>query len=76
MDYQAYLRSDWWKRRRKRALVMAEFKCQVCNSPHQLEVHHRTYTNLGKEEDPDLTVLCGECHSLFHEHRRLHRGSS
>jgi predicted HNH restriction endonuclease len=31
-----------------------------------LDVHHNTYENYGDERSQDLTVLCGECHGMFH----------
>ena len=65
-DYQAYLRSDAWRRRREHALTWADHRCQVCNSPHDLVVHHRTYESIGHEDLADLTVLCSECHDIFH----------
>ncbi len=64
--YQEYLQSDFWKQKSDKAKERAGYKCQVCNSPDNLQTHHRTYTRLGFEKDEDLTVLCDGCHSLFH----------
>jgi replicative DNA helicase len=50
------------------ALSRAGHRCQVCNSPDKLDVHHRTYERVGQEQLDDLTVLCDRCHGLFHEH--------
>jgi hypothetical protein len=72
MPYDEYLRTDHWRWMRRRALVAADERCQLCNAPNALEVHHRTYDRRGRENDADLTVLCGECHAVFHEHRKLH----
>lgn len=66
MDYQTYLSSREWRSRREWALERANRRCQVCNGPDELEVHHRTYANLGAELPADLTVLCAGCHRLFH----------
>jgi len=72
MPYKEYLRTPHWKCRREEKLHAAGRRCQVCNrSSVPLEVHHRTYERLGEELDGDLTVLCRDCHSTFHEHRRL-----
>jgi len=64
--YEAYIASPEWQKRRKQALIRAGQRCQVCNAGGQLHVHHRTYTRFGREDASDLTVLCAECHRLFH----------
>ena len=69
MNYYSYLKSYDWQIKRERALKAAGYRCQVCNSEVNLEVHHRTYDNLGDEQPSDLTVLCHECHTLFSERR-------
>lgn len=67
MPYQDYLQTPEWQDTRKRALKRANFSCQLCNSNNQqLDVHHRTYENLGEEDNRDLIVLCRDCHSKFH----------
>lgn len=71
LTYARYLESDWWLHRRERALELAEHRCQVCNSPGPLEIHHRTYERLGHERDADLVVLCTNCHKLFHSDGRM-----
>jgi hypothetical protein len=68
---EVYLRSDHWRQMRQLALRDAEDRCAVCNSSHQLDVHHRTYERLGAERLTDLLVLCRKCHQVFHESRRL-----
>jgi 5-methylcytosine-specific restriction endonuclease McrA len=70
-DYESYLRTDAWRERREIALEWACHQCQVCNSPHDLVVHHRTYERIGHEDPADLTVLCSGCHDLFHAGGRI-----
>jgi len=71
MTYNEYLNSSTWRNIRVDALRGAEGKCQVCNSPDDLEVHHRRYPTLGTEQWPnDLTVLCSLCHSMYEEVNR------
>ena len=65
-EYARYLESPRWARKRKVALTQALGRCQVCNSRHELNVHHRTYERVGNERSDDLTVLCRLCHELFH----------
>ena len=70
-DGPAYLRSAKWKKKREQALERADHRCQVCNSPHELQVHHRTYEHWGNERLTDLTVLCRSCHCIFHGGGRI-----
>jgi len=67
MPYEDYLQTPEWQIRRFAKLWMVGHRCQVCNSPGPLEVHHRTYERRGNELPEDLTALCEDCHSLFHE---------
>lgn len=71
MPYAEYLKTEHWYFTRKLAIARARERCQVCNSPHRLEVHHRTYENRGEERPEDLIVLCDGCHSMFHETRQV-----
>ena len=74
VPYKEYLRTPHWKRRREDKLHAAGHRCQVCNRGSvPLEAHHRTYDRLGEELDGAPTVLCRDCHSTFHEHRRSGR---
>ena len=63
--YADYLRSPVWAAIRGCILTRARQRCQACNSPHALEVHHRRYGVWGHEDDDDLICLCAECHTLF-----------
>lgn len=65
MHYSEYIKSHEWKERAMAAIMRAGYRCQVCNSGNDLEVHHRTYENLGHELPGDLTVLCHQCHELY-----------
>jgi hypothetical protein len=66
-EYAQYLQTEHWSKVRHRALEYAERRCQVCYSPKQVEVHHRTYERIGHERPADLTVLCRECHAKHHD---------
>jgi len=66
MNYYDYIKSNEWKNKREWTLFLANYKCQICNSGEILNVHHRTYENLGMEKPGDLMVLCKGCHELFH----------
>ena len=65
-NYKEYLNSSKWKVVRRIALEFANYRCQVCNCTKKLQVHHRSYQNIGAETLSDVIVLCNSCHSLFH----------
>lgn len=71
MPYQNYLKTEHWLNFRKGALERASYKCQVCNSGSQLQVHHRTYRRRGEELPEDVIVLCDSCHDIFHQNGKL-----
>ena len=71
-EYLEYLDSSEWRAKRELALERAGHRCQVCNLATRLDVHHRTYENLGVEDVGDLTVLCRECHEAFHDRLARH----
>lgn len=64
--YLDYIASPVWKAKAFDARESARNKCQLCNSPYYLRVHHRTYDRLGREPQEDLITLCSNCHSKFH----------
>lgn len=67
-DYGEYMASKKWKRKRSKAIARAGHKCEHCHAENvTLEVHHKTYARLGREQPSDLVALCGPCHSLQHE---------
>lgn len=65
-EYHDYLATPGWRARRDKAVARAGGRCQLCNSAKRLNVHHRTYERLGREQASDLTVLCEKCHQHFH----------
>ena len=68
MTYKEYLSTPYWKLVSMLAKKKAGYKCQLCGSDYNLNVHHRTYEHKGTEilNMNDLIVLCQECHSKFH----------
>ena len=67
-NYTDYLQTDYWKAVANAVKERADYKCQICNSPHDLTAHHRTYENRGHELShlADLICLCRRCHDIFH----------
>jgi len=74
VDYEQYIHSEEWDRKRQWALTYWGYKCATCFTSNNLEVHHRTYERLGHELITDLIVLCDDCHGKFHE--TIHRAES
>ena len=71
--YFDYLESDAWRQIRLRELTRTGSRCEdcgLCLRPHELQVHHMTYENLGQERPGELVVVCGACHERRH-HGRL-----
>lgn len=75
MNYQDYISSREWREHSVRLaeLEASGFRCRLCNAGGEdilLEVHHRTYENLGNEQPGDLTALCRTCHRVVTDHLR------
>lgn len=68
MDYYDFLLTPYWKAISEKVRKNAGFKCQICNSSENLNVHHRTYYNHGDEihHMEDLTCICDNCHEKYH----------
>ena len=64
--YLEYLKSNEWKEKRLEVIKLYK-TCVLCNSNHSFHVHHRKYTNLGKEDlNKDVVLLCSKCHGNYH----------
>ena len=66
--YEQYLFSEAWQLKRREQFAKHP-ACEICTFAEAAEAHHRTYANLGNEQDGDLMSLCAECHRA--EHGRL-----
>jgi len=68
----AYYSTETWRKKRAEAFRIHGYKCAVCGSVKDLQVHHLRYRKNGKSifghEDPakDLRVLCKKCHPKGH----------
>src|SRR3990167_10700919 len=65
-DYQKYIHSKPWKRKRKEAFQHHGAYCRLCGRTDRLTVHHKTYERIGREEMRDLEILCKGCHDARH----------
>lgn len=66
-QYQQYLRTPHWRRVRIGYFKRHPKMCFVCTGTERIQLHHRTYENLGYEPFDDLVPLCLRCHQLVHE---------
>ena len=70
MNYFNKLHDIRWKKKRKKILKRDNFKCTVCESTKELEVHHTFYysdrPNPWEYPDKSLLTLCDECHLKYH----------
>jgi len=70
--YQNYLLSAHWRELRNR-IRLERVKCEGCNSIRDLNVHHGTYINVGKEKENELFLVCQDCHKGIHELHKVGR---
>ena len=58
------------KKARAKALARENYKCKICNSTKELELHHISYHVKGMElENNNLSwvvILCSKCHQKVH----------
>ena len=66
-DYDEYLKSDAWAKRRALVLTRAGGVCEGCGERSATEVHHLTYEHVSKEFLFELVALCEPCHDRLHE---------
>lgn len=73
-DYQAYLKSDEWKKLRQKIIDRVSEEsgcggiCEVCESDENLQVHHWKYPKDWNDDKTEYHVLlCGECHKEAHD---------
>jgi len=70
MPYKDFLDTVYWSIVRDYVRYKGNYKCSLCYSSENLQVHHRHYKTRGKEYK-DITdcliLLCRNCHSKFHD---------
>lgn len=66
MTYNEYIRSDAWQEKRE-AFRRSKLKKKCFCGERQVDLHHRSYKNLGNERLMDLVPLCRKHHILTHE---------
>jgi 5-methylcytosine-specific restriction endonuclease McrA len=74
IGYKKYIDSKEWKRKKKFAIQLADYKCEFCEKTGYLEVHHSNYNCLYHERFDDVYVLCKQCHLDEDEMRKFLAG--
>lgn len=69
LPYKSFLQTPYWKTVASRVRANGQYRCALCGSKEQLNVHHKTYEHHGEEAHylGDLILLCQNCHERFHE---------
>jgi 5-methylcytosine-specific restriction endonuclease McrA len=74
LSYEQYLATAGWRERRGAAIDRANGRCENCDDhlhAGRTDVHHLTYTSMGREPPEHLMVLCRDCHEVHHGYRSL-----
>lgn len=69
VNYDTYIRSPEWRRKRNSKLHSVGWRCEICgvnNRQSKLEVHHIIYDTIPHESWNDLLAVCRECHQREH----------
>lgn len=69
-NYRTDLLTKSWREKRLTILKRDNYKCTVCESKHNLQVHHSYYFSKylqpWKYPDNSLLTLCERCHNEYH----------
>lgn len=63
--------SQEWKDVREQRKQIDDYKCVMCGSESNLQVHHQHYGNIGHEYMDDLITVCYECHRKIHHYKEF-----
>ena len=72
-QYNTYLQSESWKKKREKVLDRDGGRCQACLDADAEQVHHLNYKDLGNELLFDLVAVCTPCHDRITESARKAR---
>jgi hypothetical protein len=66
-NYKQYLKTKHWQDFKTSVYKNGKSRrCAICGSYYGLNTHHISYKRIGKEHASDIVVLCGDCHSKYH----------
>ncbi len=66
-NYQDYLESQHWIDFRDDYFSRNPRRCTISGDLVDIQLHHISYINIGKETDDDVIPLCEKMHQLVHE---------
>lgn len=66
IKYDEYINSSAWTERKEGFFLTHSEECSACGNTNAVDLHHKTYTRLGLEDDNDLVALCKTCHAQYH----------
>ena len=56
-----------YERLRQQILRRDGWRCQVCGTMENLQIHHQQYrSHSGADIESNLITLCADCHSTIH----------
>ncbi len=67
--YQEYLKTNHWKATKVKVFKKYKYHCAKCKTNKNIDLHHKTYKNVGNESMSDLVYLCRTCHKLVHDNK-------
>jgi 5-methylcytosine-specific restriction endonuclease McrA len=57
-----------YERLRQQVLRRDGWRCQVCGTMSNLEIHHKEFrSHSGNDSEDNLVTLCSACHHQIHE---------
>jgi len=65
-QYNAYLLTPQWAKKRAAVLARDNYVCQGCRVNRATQAHHLTYKRVGREMLFDLIAVCVQCHEAIH----------
>jgi len=70
MNYEQYINSKEWKRQRKELIAQSNGVCEHSKNPvskSKMQIHHKSYDNLGHEARGELEVVSERIHKIIHK---------
>jgi 5-methylcytosine-specific restriction endonuclease McrA len=68
------LDADSYKELCHQVLARDNWRCQICGSRTNLQVHHQQLrSQQGSDEESNLITLCAKCHERHHHRRDCHK---
>src|ERR1035437_791798 len=72
MRYWEQLKHGEWLRKKAAILIRDDYRCRICGSPENVQIHHLKYSGLAWQvKDSDLITVCDNCHVEFENDKKL-----